>query len=80
MRSLIACWILVGFSQAFGQSDSWKPVVDKLGHSGKELPGEVYKVGLPRGDMHVTVDGVGLRPALALGSWVAFKIWATRRW
>jgi hypothetical protein len=28
---------------------------------------------MPRGDLHVTVDGVGLKPALALGSWVGFK-------
>src|SRR5206468_7625440 len=31
------------------------------------------KVGMPRGDLHVTAAGVALKPALALGSWVAFK-------
>src|SRR5260221_74311 len=35
--------------------------------------GDVYKVSLPRSDLKVTVSGVELKPALALGSWVAFK-------
>ena len=29
-------------------------------------------MGLPRTDLHVTLDGVALKPALALGSWLAF--------
>jgi hypothetical protein len=28
---------------------------------------------MPRKDLHVTLDGVDVKPALALGSWVAFK-------
>lgn len=36
-------------------------------------PGNVYKFSFPRSDMHVSVDGVALKPALALGSWIAFK-------
>src|SRR5438445_12960606 len=36
-------------------------------------PGDVYKVSLPRSDLKVTIGGVELKPALALGSWVAFK-------
>ena len=35
--------------------------------------GDVYKVSLPRSDLKVIVGGVELKPALALGSWVAFK-------
>ena len=37
------------------------------------MPGGVYRVGLPRGDLKVTLDGVEIKPALALGSWVAFR-------
>src|SRR4029077_17445863 len=33
----------------------------------------VHKYGLPRSDLHVTVDGVAINPALALGSWLAFQ-------
>src|SRR5215212_10787638 len=30
-------------------------------------------VSFPRGDLAVTLDGVAIKPALALGSWAAFK-------
>jgi len=36
-------------------------------------PGGLMKYSFPRADMSVTVAGVALKPALALGSWVAFK-------
>src|SRR6266536_268813 len=51
----------------------WKPVEQALGKAGSMQPGDVYKVSLPRSDLKVTVEGVELKPALALGSWVAFK-------
>src|SRR5256885_6777126 len=51
----------------------WKPVEQALGKAGSIQPGDVYKVSLPRSDLKVTVGGVELKPALALGSWVAFK-------
>ncbi len=40
-----------------------------LGRPGKLLPGDVHKYGWPRSDLHVTVGGTELAPALALGSW-----------
>jgi biotin operon repressor len=43
-----------------------------LGKTGKAMPGEVYRVGIPRGDLKVSLDGVELKPAFALGSWLAF--------
>ncbi len=42
-----------------------------LGRSGAKL-GDVYKVGFPRTDLHVTLGGVTIKPGLALGSWAAF--------
>ena len=33
----------------------------------------VYRYGFPRSDLHVTVDGVVIKPAFALGGWVGFK-------
>lgn len=50
----------------------WSEVADALGKAGTEMPGGVYRVGLPRTDLKVTLDGVELKPALALGSWLAF--------
>jgi hypothetical protein len=51
----------------------WKAVEQALGKAGSVQPGDVYKVSLPRSDLRVAVGGVELKPALALGSWVAFK-------
>jgi hypothetical protein len=51
----------------------WKPVEAALGKSGSMQPGSVFKIGLPRYDLRVTVHGVLINPVFALGSWVAFK-------
>ena len=37
------------------------------------LAGSVVKYGFPRTDLRVTVQGVRLKPAFALGGWVAFR-------
>src|SRR5712692_1619530 len=60
-------------SQQQAGATDWKPVEQALGKAGSMQPGDVYKVSLPRSDLKVTVSGVELKPALALGSWVAFK-------
>lgn len=51
----------------------WTAVGKALGKSGKVQAGGVYRVGLPRSDLKVVLDGVAIKPALALGSWVAFR-------
>src|SRR4051812_43964792 len=58
--------------QTAGGSD-WKAVGQALGKAGSMQPGDVYKVSLPRSDLQVTAGGVQIKPALALGSWIAFK-------
>lgn len=50
----------------------WAAVGETLGKAGTELPGGVYRVALPRSDLKVTLDGIAIKPALALGSWLAF--------
>ena len=55
-----------------GQAD-WQAVEKAIGVAGSMQPGDVYKISLPRSDLAVTADGVAVKPALALGSWVAFK-------
>jgi len=51
----------------------WSKVDQALGKKGSDQPGGVHKYGLPRSDLKVTVDGVAIKPALALGSWLAFQ-------
>jgi hypothetical protein len=72
---VIALAILPGriVAQQAGESSDWKQVDQALGRAGATLPGNVYRFGFPRGDLHVTVGTVTVKPALALGSWVAFK-------
>jgi hypothetical protein len=43
-----------------------------LGLSG-QMQGDVYRVGMPRTDLSVTVHGIAIKPGLALGSWAAFR-------
>jgi hypothetical protein len=50
----------------------WTRVDQAIGKKGSDQPGGVHKFGLPRSDLNVTVDGVSIKPTLALGSWVAF--------
>ncbi|MBB3019480.1 hypothetical protein FHR70_002545 [Microvirga lupini] len=55
-------------------AEEWQQqIASGLGKQGTEMPGGVYRVGLPRTDLEVTLDGVAIKPALALGSWLAFK-------
>ncbi|WP_454620782.1 DUF1259 domain-containing protein [Bradyrhizobium cenepequi] len=58
-------------SGAHAQSIDWKKVDAALGKSAT-VSGEVHRYGLPRSDLHVTLDSVAIKPALALGGWVAF--------
>lgn len=53
--------------------EDWKSVQQALGKAGSMQPGDVYKVSFPRSDLKVIAAGVELKPALALGTWVAFK-------
>jgi uncharacterized protein DUF1259 len=60
-------------AQAAAQSGDWSAVELALGRKGVVQPGNVIKFSFPRSDLEVTVAGVVLKPAFALGSWVAFK-------
>jgi biotin operon repressor len=57
---------------AQAQEVDWKKVDEVLGRSAA-VGGDVHRYGFPRTDLNVTVDGVTIKPALALGGWTAFK-------
>jgi len=59
-------------ASAVAADTDWSKVDQAIGKKGAAQPGGVYKFGLPRSDLKVTVDGVVIKPTLALGSWVAF--------
>jgi hypothetical protein len=62
-----------GANQQKATPEEWQTVEKAIGKNGSMQPGDVFKVGLPRTDLEVTVRGVQINPVLALGSWVAFK-------
>src|SRR6266581_1671197 len=51
----------------------WNAVQDALRRPGTMMPGDVFRVGMPRTDLKVTVNGVPVQPGFALGSYAAFK-------
>jgi hypothetical protein len=51
----------------------WKAVEQALGKSGQLQDGDVFRVGMPRTDLSVTVKGVPVKAGFALGSYAAFK-------
>ena len=56
-----------------GTAPSWAAIDRILGREGKDQPGGVRRYSFPRGDLKVVCGGVALKPAFALGSWVAFE-------
>jgi Domain of Unknown Function (DUF1259) len=57
---------------SFAQSMEWEKVDAAIGR-GATVSGDVHRYGFPRTDTNVSLDGVILKPAFALGGWVAFK-------
>jgi hypothetical protein len=62
------------FAQAGNEkSAEWQAVEQAIGRAGQVQGDGAYKLAFPRSDLKVTVEGVELKPALALGGWVAFN-------
>jgi hypothetical protein len=77
LRALSIAGVLLTLSAAAalgqGSAPAFPGVEEALGRQGAVQPGEVLRFSFPRSDLSVVVDGVTLTPALALGSWAAFK-------
>src|SRR6476661_6870972 len=76
MRRIISATVLglaVAFSShALAAEIDWSKVDTALSKTAN-VQGEVHRYGIPRSDLQVTLDGVTIKPALALGGWVAFE-------
>ena len=76
MRNLL--WLMAAFmatslnTAAMSQQIDWQKVDETLGRKAA-VSGDVHRYGFPRNDLSVTLDAVTIKPALALGGWVAFK-------
>ncbi len=58
--------------QSHADEIDWTKVDTAFGKTAS-VQGEVHRYGLPRTDLQVTLDGVAIKPALALGGWLAFE-------
>ncbi|PWU11667.1 MAG: peptidase M23 [Verrucomicrobia bacterium] len=70
LRLLIAGFLALPIVAA-GQGLTIGTIDQALGRSGQKS-GDVYRVAFPRTDLHVSVNGIDIKPGLALGSWAAF--------
>jgi len=68
----LAILMSIGFPSGGWAATDWNAVAQALGKTGTEMPGGIYRVGLPRSDLHVQLGDIELKPTFALGSWVAF--------
>src|SRR6266702_225366 len=72
VQMLTTCAVaLTVATAAHAQEIDWKKVDAALGKTAN-VSGEVHRYGFPRSDLQVMVDGVAIRPTLALGGWTAF--------
>lgn len=73
--------LLLPASQSFAQltqaaqaaQQDWSAVDKALGRTGMAQPDGVRRYSFPRSDLSVQLDGVQIKPALALGGWLAFQ-------
>jgi Domain of Unknown Function (DUF1259) len=72
IQVLAICAVATVGAAAQAQEVDWKKVDEAIGRSAA-VSGDVHRYGFPRTDLEVTLDGVKIRPALALGGWAAFK-------
>ena len=66
--AVVATWA----AAASAQQIDWQKVDEAFGRKAT-VTGDVHRYGFPRTDLQVSVDGVAIKPALALGGWVALK-------
>jgi len=71
---LVVATVIIAAPGLVGAVDpDWKGVEQALGKSGQLQTGDVFRIGMPRTDLAVTVKGVPVKAPFALGSYAAFK-------
>src|SRR5437773_6130198 len=58
---------------ALAAAPDWTAVEQTLGKTGQLQAGDVFRIGMPRTDLAVSVKGVPVKAGFALGSYAAFK-------
>jgi len=68
----LAAALLASTASASAQAIDWSKVDEAFGRKAA-VSGDVHRYGFPRTDLTVTIDGVTIKPAFALGGWIAMK-------
>ena len=73
VKIVAACGaVLSTIATADAQGIDWAKIDGIFGRTAA-VGGTVHRYGFPRSDLQVTLDGVTIRPTLALGGWIAFQ-------
>jgi Domain of Unknown Function (DUF1259) len=72
LKVLVAPFMTAAHAQDQAKNIDWQKVDETLGRKAA-VSGDVHRYGFPRSDLSVTLDGLTIKPGLALGGWVAFK-------
>src|SRR5215471_16797431 len=72
-KAIVGALLMLGMPVTAAAQPDWKAVEQALGKSGQLQAGDVFRVGMPRTDLNVTVRGVPVKAGFALGSYAAFK-------
>src|SRR5438270_13205635 len=71
-RILVLSTLLAWSTILAAQGLDTAKIDEAMGRSGQKT-GDVYRLGCPRTDLHVSIAGVEIKPGLALGSSAAFS-------
>ena len=69
----VSALVALASGAACAQEIDWQKVDEAFGRKPAVVAGDVHRYGFPRTDLTVTLDGVTIKPALALGGWIALK-------
>jgi hypothetical protein len=75
MRGILSLFVVgavLAATPAGAQEIDWSKVDVAFGRKAA-VTGDVHRYGFPRSDLKVMLDGVEIKPAFALGGWVAMK-------
>jgi Domain of Unknown Function (DUF1259) len=70
---LISLISMAAANFANAQAIDWQKVDTAFGRKAGVVADDVHRYGFPRTDLAVTLEGVTIKPAFALGGWVAIK-------
>jgi uncharacterized protein DUF1259 len=71
--ALLICGLATPLTRAYAVDTDWQSVDQIFSRRAAVISGDAHRYGFPRTDLNVTLNGVTIKPALALSGWVAFK-------